>query len=157
MLRRLLPGLLAAARRHRAWDDQERAFEELIGAAWLAIAGCRGDQPPACLAGNIVRDATYRAFTAPRRRMSATEVAVDPHTLEDTPASDEVAPCEELAELLADARRAGLATTDLELVRDLVRIGSPSVVAAERGVTPRTVRNHRDRATARLRRFALAA
>ena len=52
---------------------------------------------------------------------------------------------------------AGLPTEDIELVRHLVRVGSPSVVAAECKVTPRTVRNRRDRATARLRAVALAA
>ena len=141
------PGLLAAARRHRAWDDDEAGLEELIGAVWLTIVSCRTTTGPTCVAGNIVRDATYRAFTAPRRRLSATEVQSTRTRSRTRRRHRGANPCEELAELLADARRAGMATTDVELVRDLVRVGSPSVVAAERGVTPRTVRNHRDRAT----------
>jgi hypothetical protein len=157
VMRRLLPGLMAIARRHRRWDDRDRSLEELIGAAWLAILACRTDRSPDRVACTIVRDAAYRAFTAPRRRLSSTEVSVDPHTLDDTPAPVVVTPCEELAELLTDAREAGVERFDLDLVRDLVRVGSPRLVAAERKVTPRTVRNHRDRATALLRQVALAA
>ena len=106
---------------------------------------------------SIVRDAAYRAFIAPGRRLSASEVSVDPRTLEDTPFTTVLSPCEELALLLGDARAAGVPSHDLDLVRDLARAGSPGTVAAERAVTVRTIRNHRDRATARLRRIALAA
>ena len=82
---------------------------------------------------------------------------MDPRTLEETPYTTVVSPCEELALLLGEARAAGVPGRDLDLVCHLVRAGSPSTVAAEREVTVRTVRNHRDRATARLRRLALAA
>jgi hypothetical protein len=84
-------------------------------------------------------------------------VAVDPRALDDEPVARAVTACEELAELLGDARRAGFDPIDLDLVRDLLRTGSPAAVAAERKVTTRTVRNHRDRVTYRLRRLAEAA
>jgi DNA-directed RNA polymerase specialized sigma24 family protein len=153
VLQRLLPGLLAIVRR-RGPDGQ---FEELIGAAWLAIRSYRTERRPERIAANLVRDAAYSAFTAPQRRRSASEVAIDPRVFEETPADDSVGACEELAMLLADARGAGVPSEDLDFVRHLVRAGSPSVVAAECQVTTRTVRNRRDRATARLREFALAA
>lgn len=156
VLQRVLPGLLAIVRRRRqpgSWGS----FEELIGAAWLAIRSCRTDRQPERVAAAIVRDAAYRAFIAPVRRLSASEVSVDPRTLEETPFTVILSPCEELAMLLGDALTAGLPRRELDLLRDLVRAGSPATVAAERKVTTRTVRNHRDRATARLRRLALAA
>ena len=53
--------------------------------------------------------------------------------------------------LLAEARAAGVPTADLDLVRDLGGRRLTRPVAATRQVTPRTVRNHRDRAAARLR------
>ena len=153
VVQRLLPGLLAIVRRRGA----DGGFEELIGAAWLAIRSYRTDRRPERIAANLVHDAAYTAFIAPQRRRSASEVAIDPQRFEDTPAEIVVASCEELANLLAEARKAGLPAEDVELVRHLVRVGSPSVVAAECKVTPRTVRNRRDRATARLREVALAA
>jgi hypothetical protein len=156
VLQRVLPGLLAVARRWRQ-PGRPGSFEELIGAAWLAVRACRTDRRPQHVAASIVRDAAYRAFVAPGRRLSASEVSVDPRTLEDTPCTTVLGPCEELALLLGDARAAGVPSHDLDLVRDLARAGSPGSVAAERAVTVRTIRNHRDRATARLRRIALAA
>jgi DNA-directed RNA polymerase specialized sigma24 family protein len=153
VLQRLLPGLLATVRRRGPNGE----LEELIGAAWLAIRSYRTDRRPQRIAANLVRDATYVAFTAPRRRLSASEVAIDPRLFEETPADESTNAFEELARLLADARGAGLPDADVELVRHLVRAGSPSLVAAECQVTTRTVRNRRDRATARLRQLTLAA
>jgi DNA-directed RNA polymerase specialized sigma24 family protein len=153
VLQRLLPGLLAVVRRRGA----DGAFEELIGAAWLAVRTYPTDRRPERIAANLVHDATYAAFTAPRRRRSASEVAIDPRRFDDSPADDAVGAFEELARLLAEARADGLPDEDVELVRHLVRAGSPSVVAAECRVTPRTVRNRRDRAAARLRAVALVA
>jgi hypothetical protein len=155
VLQRLLPGLLAVIRRRRRSSDG--SFEELLGAAWVAIRTCHTERGYQQVAANLVRDAAYRAFTAPVRRLSAREVSVDPRTLDETPAVIEVGPCEELADLLADARACGVDERDLALVRDLVVVGSPGRLAALRKVTPRTVRNHRDRVAARLRRVARCA
>jgi hypothetical protein len=147
VLQRMLPGLLAAVRRQGPDGD----LDELIGAAWLAIRSYRTDRRPERIAANLVRDATYLAFIAPRRRRSASEVAVDPRRFDETPADDSLNAFQELAGLLAAARQAGLPDEDAELVRRLVRTGSPSAVAAEWNVTTRTVRNRRDKAAARLR------
>jgi hypothetical protein len=154
VLQRVLPGLLALVARRRSPDG---AFEELVGAAWLTIRTSRTPWDHEQIAANIVRDAAYRAFTAPSRRRSASEIAVDPHTLDETPAVCELSSGEELATLLAEARSEGVPTSDLDLVRDLMIVGSPGRLAVQRHVTPRTVRNHRDRATARLRRVACDA
>jgi hypothetical protein len=122
----------------------------------MAIRASRTERAPQQIAANIVRDAAHRAFVAPRRRMSATEVAVDPRTLDETPYVHPICAGEELATLLADARAGGVATVDVDLVRDLVSVGSPGRLAAARKVTPRTIRNHRDRAATNLRQFAAA-
>jgi len=58
---------------------------------------------------------------------------------------------EELAEVVRDARRAGVPAGDIELLRRLAQVESPSMVAAERNVTSRTIRNHRDRAVEHVR------
>ena len=152
-MQRIVPGLLSIARRRRSFERD--AFEELVGAAWVTIrhAHPAGKEH---VAANLVRDAAYRAFTAPGRRLSATEIAVDPRTLDEEPYVARVGPCEELAMLLAEARLDGVPTADLDLFRDLAAVGSPGLLAALRDVTPRTVRNHRDRAAARLRQVAAA-
>ena len=82
------------------------------------------------VAANLVRDAAYRAFTAPGRRLSSTEIAVDPRTLDEEPYVARIGPCEELATLLADARTFGVPSTDLDLIRELATVGSPGRVAA---------------------------
>jgi hypothetical protein len=153
VLQRILPGLIGITRRRRLFEHD--AFEELVGAAWMTIRHCRPDGK-VHLAANLVHDAAYRAFTAPGRRLSSTEIAVDPRTLDEEPAVVRVGPCEELAMLLADGRATGVPASDLDLIRDLAVVGSPGRVAAMRNVTARTVRNHRDRAAARLRRVAAA-
>ena len=104
-----------------------------------------------------MRDAAYRAFTAPGRRLSSSEVAVDPRVLDEEPAVEVLAAGEELAMLLAEARASGVPAADVDLFRDLAAVGSPGRLAEVRRITPRTVRNHRDRAAARLRRFAAAS
>lgn len=153
VMQRILPGLIGVARRRRSFEVD--AFEDLVGAAWLVIRRARpGDKEQ--LAANLVRDAAYRAFTAPGRRLSSTEIAVDPRTLDEEPSPDRTGPCEELATLLAEARAMGVPTADLDLFRELATVGSPGRVAARREITPRTVRNHRDRAAARIRRAAAA-
>ena len=85
VLQRIMPGLLAVVRR-RARLQRHGAFEELIGAAWMAIRCCPVERRPTQVAANLVRDAAYRAFTAPTRRRSATEISVDPRVLDETPA-----------------------------------------------------------------------
>ena len=57
-----------------------------------------------------------------------------------------------------EAQAAGVPTYDLDLLRHLVRAESPSRTARERNVTPRTIRNHRDRAIGKVRQaLAIAA
>jgi hypothetical protein len=66
-------------------------------------------------------------------------------------------PCEQLAGLLADAVDAGVPSGDLELVRQLLAAPTAAQLAEVLQITPRTVRNRRDRITSRLREVALAA
>src|SRR6056297_414914 len=63
----------------------------------------------------------------------------------------------ELADVVRTARLAGVDDAHLELIRHLVRTGSPGVTAADCGVTPRTIRNRRDRAVDSIREALAAA
>lgn len=157
VLQRILPGLLAIVRKWRRIDTIDGSFEELLGAAWLVIHAYRPSERPMRVAANLVRDAAYRAFIAPGRRLSATEISIDPRTLDETPAVIVLSSCEELANLLAEARADGLDPADLDFVRALLDAGSPTALAKEQKVTTRTIRNHRIETVANLRAVAMVA
>jgi hypothetical protein len=155
VLQRVLPGLLALVRRRHARSGDDM-LEHLVAAAWIAIRTFAPNRRPACLAAALIDEADRACFCRPGRRMSSTEVTFDPARATGMPDERRVSACEELARVLADARAAGVAADDLELVRHLLRTGSPGQVARDLQVSARTIRNRRDRVTLRLRE-ALAA
>jgi hypothetical protein len=154
VIQRLLPGLLAVVRRRRGASPY--VFEELLGAAWIAVRTYNPSRSPRSIAASLISDADYNAFRAQGRRRSSLERPVDPQ-LQDRPDAHEVGSCEELAALLAQAAAAGVPAGDLELVRQL--LASPTAIELARSlqITPRTIRNRRARITSRLREVALAA
>jgi DNA-directed RNA polymerase specialized sigma24 family protein len=155
VLQRVLPGLLALVRRRHARSGDDM-LEHLVAAAWIAIRTFAPNRRPACLAAALIDEADHACFCRPGRRMSSTEVTFDPARATGMPDERKVSACEELARVLADARAAGVPADDLELVRHLLRTGSPGQVARDLQVSARTIRNRRDRVTLRLRE-ALAA
>jgi hypothetical protein len=156
VLQRVLPGLLALVRRRqsRLGDDM---LEHLVAAAWIAIRTFAPNRRPACMAAALISQADHACFCRPGRRKSTSELTFDPARVTGMPDERRLSACEELAGVLADARAAGVPNTDLELVRHLLRTGSPGQVARDLEVTTRTIRNRRDRVTLRLRQAALAA
>jgi len=155
VLQRMLPGLLADVRRRGRHSSGCRGlFEELLANAWIAIRVTYVAEGSEHVAATLVRDACHRTFVAPKRRRSADEVAVDPLMFVDEPDETEATPLEELAAIVAEARHHGLDATDVQLVRDLMRVEAPTKLAAERQITTRTVRNHRDRAVYSIRRLS---
>ena len=154
VLQRILPGLLALVRRRRGQADH--VFEELVGAAWIAVRTYNPARAPQSVAAALISDADYSAFRADSRRRSSTERPVDPHA-DDLPHVHEPSSCEQLALLLVDAVEAGLAPADLELLRQLLDAPTTNQLAEVLRITPRTIRNRRDRITSRLREVALVA
>jgi DNA-directed RNA polymerase specialized sigma24 family protein len=154
VVQRLLPGLLAVVRRRRG--IAEFVFEELLGAAWIAIRTFNPARSPSNLAASLISDADYTAFRADRRKRSSLEYPVDPQ-LDERPHVHEPSSCEQLAQLLAEAAEAGVPDDDLQLLRGLLDAPTASHLAAALQITPRTIRNRRARITSRLRAVALAA
>ncbi len=154
VVQRLLPGLLAVVRRRRALGPVDGAFDELLGAAWIAIRTYNPARRPTCLAAALISDADYAAFRAAHRRRSAAETPVEPR---DRPEDRHPSASEELADVLATALAAGVERDELALLQQL--LDTPRVVdlARQLDVTPRTIRNRRDRIALRLREVALAA
>lgn len=154
IIQRILPGLLAIVRRRRGQADH--VFEELLGAAWIAVRTYNPSRSPRSIAAALISDADYSAFRAETRRRSSTERPVDPQ-VDDFAYVFELSSCEQLAELLAEAADAGVARADLELLRQLLAAPTTIQLAEVLQITPRTIRNRRDRITSRLREVALAA
>ena len=155
VIQRLLPGLLAVTARRRT--QTQDAFDELAGAAWISIRTFNPARRPACLPAALIADADYMAFRKPWRRAAAGELPTDTTSFDEIEAEPQTTADEEVAALFSRAVEAGLPPDDLELLRRLAAATPTSQLAAELDVTPRTVRNRRDRATARLRQIVLAA
>jgi hypothetical protein len=165
VMRRVLPGLLAAAIRRGAsgrWRVRP-LFGDLTATAWVLIRTYPLERRPRRIAVNLLRDAEYHVCVRPYRLRAGDELPVDPaapvpgaavadlrgHSL-DRPAHAS----RELADVLAEGRRAGL-TDEVELLGALYLRGEPVAEAARRlGVSPRTILNRRLAATERLRQVA---
>jgi len=155
VLQRLLPGLLAIVRREQQRDRSVDAFDLIIGEAWLAIANYRADRRPTQVAARLLNDARHRAFTVTRRRQDRScEDVVAPASLDLPRLPQPGSTFEELTIVLSAAHRAGLAAGDLALVCDYLGSRTSIALAAERNITPRTLRNRRDRAIGRVRVLA---
>ncbi len=154
VIQRVLPGLLAVVRRRRRYLGDD-AFDELLGAAWESIRTFNPDRRPACLAASLIADADYRAFRAPQRRKTAVSSPLD----EAEPIADrrEPHPADELSQIFDEAIHAGLPVADIVLLRQLLDTPTANELAARLEVTPRTIRNRRDRITGRLRDLTIAA
>ncbi len=155
VIERLRRGLLAAARRRR----EPRAFEDLLSASWIAVRTYDPTRRNRYVAAALLADAEWHAFRRQERRKAADDVPlVDGNRWAAPPPTDvDDGPATELAELLDDARRAGVDTGDLELIDLLLQNPNVAEVAAKLEVTTRTIRNRRTRIAARLREVALAA
>lgn len=156
IVQRLIPGILAIVRRRGRHHAGTQAFEELLGALWIAVRTFNPDRRPSCLAAALLSDADYRVFRAPNRRRSSGEVPVDMSQLPIAGPTDRSSD-DELADVLELARDAGFNEDDLDLIDRLLAADSPADVARALEVTPRTIRNRRQRITRRLRDLATAA
>jgi hypothetical protein len=156
VIQRLLPGLISRSAPYRDFRARTDPVEMVVPAAWLAIR--RFDtHRRRHVAASLISDAVFAAFREPQRRRSATESVRSPHQFDDDVAApDRRSAMEELAEVVRIAGVSGVPAEDLDLLRRLVQLETSAAVAIERQVTPRTIRNHRDRAVARVR-AALAA
>lgn len=151
-LQYLLPSLIRAAIRYRSFDDGTDSVGLAVTAAWVAIRSYDVVRRRRHVASSLISDAVFQAFRRHLRRRSQSEQVCSPVMFAEVPHHDEPAtPLDEFVTMLRDARRAGVPTDDLDLLRQLVRVGSPGLVAQQRNVTPRTVRNHRDRAVEHVR------
>lgn len=157
VLQRLLPGLSAMSRRRAVgFGSGLDALDEAVATACAVIRTFPVERRSRFVAAAMLHEIEYRAFQFQRRR-KCEFVPTPAAVFEQAPAVDEPAtPADELRALLADARRAGFAAEDIELAERLASGATADELAAERKVTPRTIRNHRAIVVHRLRQLALA-
>jgi hypothetical protein len=157
VIQRLLPGLISLSVRRAQQADAP--LDELIGAAWIAIRTYNPRRRPTCIAAALIGDADYRAFRHRWRR--AARLSERPTASFDDELSTRFEPAvsadDELADLFRSALEAGIPAGDLDLLHQIVDDIPTTVLAAEHAVTPRTIRNRRDRLTAQLRQLVQAA
>jgi hypothetical protein len=152
VVQRLLPGVLVAASRYGRLCDHRDPIAEAMGALWISIASFDGDRRNGPVAASIISDTMFAAFRRRLRLKSADERPTEPNVFDERPTEPTtLCPFVEFAAVVRDARLSGVPIHDLDLLRHLVRADSPQRVARERQVTPRTIRNHRARAIARVR------
>jgi hypothetical protein len=165
-LQRVTSGLVLTAIRRSArgpWDLQE-LFDDLVAHAWTVIRTYPLTRRPTKIAVNILRDTEYLSCVRPFRLRRVTEeptptavLAARPAAIDGSPADRPPDAADEVAELFAELRRAGLAPSDLRLLWRLHVEGSEVTrVADELAVCERTVRNRRAAAVARAGRLLAA-
>ncbi|MDX2380478.1 MAG: hypothetical protein QNM02_12060 [Acidimicrobiia bacterium] len=158
VLQRVLPGLLSRSRRYVDARLAHETADLVVAAAWVAIRAYDHERRPRQVAAALISDAVFAAFRQPHRRHSATEQTRSLESWARQPAAERsVDPIEELADVVEEAQRRGVESHHLDLLRGLVRTGSAVAVAAELGVTDRTIRTRRDRAVEHVRHAVLAA
>lgn len=157
VLQRLLPGLVAVARRRTTSTSRTAdQIDELIGAAWVAIATFNPNRRPGNLAAALVADADERAFRRAWRRAAAREV-ITADGFDDVIDSTPTHPGDEVRALLRLGRDAGMPVAELDLIRRLLTDETTDDLARELALTSRAVRYRRAQITDRLRDLALAA
>ncbi len=157
VLQRLLPALVGAARR-RATSTSRTAeqIDELVAAAWIAIATFNPNRRPANLAAALVADADEQAFRRAWRRAAAREV-ITADGFDDVIDATPAHPGDEVRALLQLGRDAGMPVAELDLIRRLLTDETTDDLARELSLTSRAVRYRRTQITDRLRDLALAA
>ena len=138
----------AAARQH------DGAFEELIGMAWISIRCCPVERQPttsppiSSATPPTGRSRRRPAGDRPPRSRSIPRVSTRHRRRRRQPVRG-------AGRLVADGRHAGMTTRRPRPGPRPRPGGVTERLAAERKVTPRTIRNHRDRVTAQLRPVSL--
>jgi DNA-binding CsgD family transcriptional regulator len=154
VVQRLLPDLERVHRRRRFRYRSEVDFGDLLSTTWAAIRTYDPGRRPSRIARALVDDVEYREYRAPFRRLGR-PLPADPSRFDELVGADVSAASDELEAVLADA--GPLEAHEHDLLNRLLSGRMAIDIARELDVTPRTVRNRRDRLVGKLREVSLAA
>lgn len=146
VLHRIMPALMSIARRRGriVKGGIQTAMSETIAAAWIVIRTYPWQRRLNKVAANLVRDTEYHAFVRPNRLKRVSETAVSDDVLGHLSGTRTVVDDDtELDDVLCEAEQLGVASEHIELLRELAAGRHGGEIAAERGLSARTIRNHR--------------
>lgn len=156
VVQRLLPGSLSVVRRHLQQGRDHDAVADMIGALWIAVRTFNPARRPSCLAAALIGDAEYLAFKRANRQRSSGERPTD-FPFDVAQPERDLHPWEELAALVQQAADAKAADADdLAYLHCLLETPRTVDIAHKLNLSPRTIRNRRDRATQHLREHVAA-
>jgi hypothetical protein len=153
VLQRLLPGLIAIARRRaRGHGSAHVLFDDLLANGWLVIRSYPVERRNCPVAAGLLRDIEYRTFAAWRRRAAHAREVPTALCEEDLPCAPDLPhPFDEAVRVLREARDAGLTEDDLRFAAALASGTRASALGAVYGVSARAARYRRERVLAALR------
>ena len=157
VVHRVLPAIMSiAARRGRIHPGGPTgAMNDLLGHAWIVVRTYPHARRPRKVAANIALDIEYHTFVRPYRLKRVETVAIAPEILcrvvhdeheENEGRNVRFNPQEsadELARILDDAEQDGVEPHHMVLLRRLASGETGTEIAAEEGVSPRTIRTRR--------------
>ncbi|MEM9745356.1 MAG: hypothetical protein AAF945_01580 [Actinomycetota bacterium] len=151
VLQRVLPGVIHRCRPDLRTGLDER-LESAVATAWMSIRTFDDRRRRGPAAATIISDATRLARQGPRSR-TITELPRSAHLFD----LDVLRPAEndsvvELARTIHSARSAGVPSTHLDLMCELVGDDGVEIVARRHGVSERTIRTRRRHAVTAVRR-----
>ena len=121
-------------------------------AAWIAIRKFDSHSRRRHVAPALIADSLWIGFRRGARKRVETEVPMPCSVLGVQAAPDRtVDPLTALAGTMRAAARAGVRTSDLDVIRAILLAGGPGRAARNCAVTVRTIRNRRDAAARRIR------
>lgn len=147
VLHRILPSVMSIAqRRGRIMRGGiASAIDEVVPTAWMVIRTFPHQRRRAKIASNLARDIEYHAFV---RHTRLRTVEIDHGAANYVPMlanpPERQDSSQELEELLVDASQSGLSRRHVSLLRDIGAGVSTEDAAHKRGMSPRTMRNHKN-------------
>lgn len=161
VLQRIMPGLVSIAVRRApiVTNGLNGAFDLIVSSAWIVIRQFPIERRPRRVAANLLMDIEYAAFVRDSRlKSSRSEEYVSPEGLlgvefgclrSGSIDEDPVTEANALELLLHDLRRLGLAPNDIQMLRAIGQEINSVEAADVLGISPRSVRNRRERALGR--------
>lgn len=159
VLHRVMPSIMnIAVRRGRiVQGGVSTATTDAISTAWMVIRTFPHQRRRHKIAANIVRDIEYHGFFREKRLVRVQEIQVSDYTLErlidNEQDTDEH---NDFADILVSASEMGVEQKHTDLLARLASGTHSTEIAAEWGVSPRTVRNFRRHAVNAVRDALLA-
>ena len=158
VLHRMMPSLMNMARRRGPIfpGGIEMAMNDAIGTAWMIIRTFPHQRRPRKIAANIARDTENFAFVRQHRLRRVQEMQVGDEMLRDafeyrySPATGN-----DFDDVMAEAEENGVRPHHIELLQRLASGEHSRDIAAEAGISARTVRQHRKDAVEEVRRVLL--